>query len=68
MALKPELFYARRDFMNCPICGNEHLGKLSKSRYFCSNCFIEIFFSRKEKLQIFKILEDGSTCLMPLNA
>lgn len=54
--------------MNCPICGNEHLGKLSKSRYFCSNCFIEIFLNRKEKLQIFKILEDGSTCLMPLNA
>ncbi|MBM7615020.1 hypothetical protein [Alkaliphilus hydrothermalis] len=48
--------------MKCPICGNEHTGKLSKSRYFCSICFIEIFLSRKEELQIYKILEDGTTC------
>ncbi|WP_169735932.1 hypothetical protein [Alkaliphilus transvaalensis] len=51
--------------MKCPICGNEHTGKLSKSRYFCSNCFIEIFYTRKEELQIFQILEDGSTCPIP---
>ncbi|GAB6085634.1 hypothetical protein [Alkaliphilus crotonatoxidans] len=50
--------------MKCPICGNEDTGKLSKSRYFCSNCFIEIFFNRKDKLQILKILEDGTTCAM----
>ncbi|SES94957.1 hypothetical protein SAMN05660297_00973 [Natronincola peptidivorans] len=46
--------------MKCPICGNQHTGKLSKSRYFCSICFIEIFYSKKQELQIFKILEDGS--------
>ena len=47
--------------MTCPICGNENTGKLSNSRYFCSNCFVEIFYSRKNKLELFKILEDGST-------
>lgn len=52
--------------MKCPICGNEHTGKLSKSRYFCSNCFIEIFYSKKHKLQIFKILEDGTTSTLPV--
>lgn len=47
--------------MKCPICGNEHTGKLSKSRYFCSNCFVEIFLSKKNKLELLKISEDGST-------
>ncbi|WP_192929617.1 hypothetical protein [Alkaliphilus serpentinus] len=47
--------------MKCPICGNEDTGRLSKSRYFCSICFIEIFFTRKSKMQILKILEDGTT-------
>jgi len=46
--------------MECPICGNVNTGKLSKSRYFCSNCFVEIFYSRKNKLELFQILEDGS--------
>ncbi|ARE89618.1 hypothetical protein [Clostridium formicaceticum] len=52
--------------MRCPICGNENTGKLSKSRYFCSNCFIEIFYSRASELQILKILEDGSTFTLAL--
>lgn len=52
--------------MKCPICGNEHTGRLSKSRYFCSNCFIEIFYSKKHELQIFKILEDGTTSAVPM--
>lgn len=52
--------------MKCPICGNEHTGRLSKSRYFCSNCFIEIFFSRKRELHLLKISEDGST--FPISA
>ncbi len=47
--------------MKCPICGNEKTGRLSKSRYFCSNCFIEIFFSKKDDLQLLKISEDGTT-------
>lgn len=47
--------------MKCPICGNENIGRLSKSRYFCSKCFTEIFFSKKEELQLFQILEDGTT-------
>ncbi|SDK85729.1 hypothetical protein [Natronincola ferrireducens] len=46
--------------MKCPICGNEHTGKLSKSRYFCSDCFIEIFYSKSRELKILKILEDGT--------
>ena len=48
-------------FMKCPICGNENTGRLSKSRYFCSNCFVEIFYSRKRELHLLKIAEDGST-------
>ncbi|MCC5910420.1 MAG: hypothetical protein JJT76_08295 [Clostridiaceae bacterium] len=52
--------------MKCPICGNEDTGKLSKSRYFCSNCFIEMFWSKTSELHLFKILEDGSTSPMHL--
>ncbi|SCZ00258.1 hypothetical protein [Alkaliphilus peptidifermentans] len=48
--------------MKCPICGNEDIGRLSKSRFFCSDCFIEIFLSRKSEMQIYKILEDGTAC------
>lgn len=47
--------------MQCPICQNENLGKINKSRYFCSNCFIEISYAKKSKPQVFTILEDGST-------
>ncbi len=54
--------------MKCPICGNENTGRLSKSRYFCSNCFVEIFYSKKNKLELFQISEDGSAYPIGVNS
>lgn len=45
--------------MDCPVCSNKDIGKIGRSKYFCSNCFSEVSIN-KNKLKIFEIDENGS--------
>lgn len=45
--------------MDCPVCENRDIGKIGRSKYFCSNCFSEVSIN-KNKLNIFEIDENGS--------
>lgn len=44
--------------MDCPVCSNKDIGKIGRSKYFCSNCFSEVSIN-KNKLKIFEIDENG---------
>ncbi|MBR4395888.1 MAG: hypothetical protein IK026_04330 [Eubacteriaceae bacterium] len=42
----------------CPNCGYKFLGKIGRRKYFCSNCFSEIFVSNS-KVKIMTLNEKG---------
>ncbi|NLW70165.1 MAG: hypothetical protein GX061_03700 [Eubacteriaceae bacterium] len=42
----------------CPNCGYKFLGKIGRRKYFCSNCFSEIFISNN-KVKVMTLNEKG---------
>ncbi len=42
----------------CPNCGYKFLGKIGRRKYFCSNCFSEIFISNN-KCKVMALNEKG---------
>jgi len=43
----------------CPKCSSKNIGRISHYRYFCHNCYVEIY-SNKGKIKLFQILDDGT--------
>lgn len=46
--------------MVCPHCGNKFLGKIGRKKFFCNNCFMELYFS-KDKCKMISMNEKGLT-------
>ncbi len=44
--------------MECPQCGYKFLGKIGRRKYFCSNCYSEIFISNN-KYKVMCLNEKG---------
>lgn len=42
----------------CPNCGYKFLGKIGRRKYFCNNCFSEIFISNN-KCKVMSLNEKG---------
>jgi len=42
----------------CPNCGYKFLGKIGRRKYFCSNCYSEIFLSNN-KCKVMTLNEKG---------
>jgi len=44
--------------IKCPQCGYKYVGKIGRRKYFCSNCFSEIFVSNT-KCKVMSLNEKG---------
>ena len=55
------------DIMECPQCGYKFLGKIGRRKYFCSNCYSEIFISNN-KYKVMSLNEKGIPTVVKTSA